>query len=314
MAPAGKRPRAIRIAPGTFASVIRAYQSSADYLALAASTRRIYGSVLRRAESPASLGALPVDIIRPSLVQAFLDGLAITPGRQKNARTAIKAVESWAVVRDLIPHAITTGTYTVPSAGGHEPWSDAQVELAERHARPDLARVVTLAVHTGQRGSDIVRMRWSDLEAQDGHPGINVTQQKTGLRLWVPFTRELAAALDTWERRPPFFLVLKPDGTPYSREHLSWHWNKERETNAALEPLRAAGLVLHGLRATAVVRARKRGASGLQIASMIGMSEPMVARYSRLADKTDLALAAVHLLDRGTARPEANPIIKRLKE
>jgi len=298
MRPAGKRRWAARINAGTFAAVIRAYQSGPDYAALAPSTRRVYGSALRLAESPNTLGAIPVDMIRPSLVQAFLDALAETPGRQKNAQTAIKAVEKWAVVRDLLPFPISTGTYTVRTEGGHEPWSDAQVELAERYARPDLAKVVTLAVHTGQRGSDIVKMRWSDIEVQDGHYGINVTQQKTGVRLWVPFTRELVAAIETWDRRPPFFLVLKRDGTPYTRELLSWHWNKERDTNPALAPLCEAGLVLHGLRATAVVRARKRGANVLQISSMIGMSEPMVARYSRLADKTDLALAAVHLLDR----------------
>jgi integrase len=276
---------------------------------LALSTRRIRSSILRLAESPNTLGPIPVDLIRPSLVQAFLDGLAATPGRQKNARTTLKAVEAWALVRDLLPFPITTGTYCVSSDGGHEPWSDAMVELAERHAREDLARVVTLAVHTGQRGSDIVRMRWSDVEEQDGHQGINVTQQKTGLRLWVPFTAELAEQLQTWERRPPFFLVLKPDGTPYTREHLSWHWNKERDTNPALEPLKGAGLVLHGLRATAVVRLRKRGATPLQIASMVGMSEPMVARYSRLADQRDLALAAVRLFDR-TGR-EQKPQTKR---
>jgi integrase len=155
---------------------------------------------------------------------------------------------------------------------------------------------VTLAVHTGQRGSDIVRMRWSDIEEQDGHQGINVIQQKTGRRLWVPFTAELVNALATWERRPPFFLILKPDGTTYTREHLSWHWNNERDTNPKLKPL--AGLVLHGLRATAVVRARRAHATVLEIASMFGMTEPTVARYSRLADQRDMALGAVHHLNR----------------
>lgn len=88
-------------------------------------------------------------------------------------------------------------------------------------------------------------------------------------------------APDTLER-PPFFLVLQPNGQPYDRNMLSWHWNRERDTNVLLQPLSASELVLHGLRSTAVVRARKRGATVLQISSMFGMSEPMVARYSRL--------------------------------
>jgi Phage integrase family len=117
------------------------------------------------------------------------------------------AVQKWALVRDVLPYPIMTGTYTVSMDGGHEPWSLEQV---------------TLAVHTGQRGSDIVRMRWSDIEEQDGRQNVNVIQQNTGSRLWVPFTAELTNALATWERRPPFFLILKPGGSPYTREHLSW--------------------------------------------------------------------------------------------
>jgi integrase len=293
------RPKAARISAGSFASVIRAYQSSPAYTdGLARSTQRLYNDVLRIAEREEALGGLSVTVIRPALVQAFLDGLSATPGRQKIARTALAAVQKWALVRDLLPYPIMTGTYTIPADGGHEPWSLEQVRIAEQHARTDLARTVTLAVHTGQRGSDIVRMRWSDLEEQDGRQGVNIIQKKTSRRLWVPFTAELTAAIATWERRPPFFLILKPNGMPYTREHLSWHWNDQRDTNPKLAPLREAGLVLHGLRATAVVRARRAGATVLEIASMFGMTEPTVARYSRLADQRDMALGAVVRLDR----------------
>ena len=185
---------------------------------------------------------------------------------------------------------------------GHEPWSDLCVSLAEQHARPDLARAVTLALNTGQRGSDTVRMSPTDIEEKlcptTGiyRRGINVTQQKTGRRLWVPFIYpEFETVLASWERRPgPFY--LRPDGKAYTRPALSTAWNRERDSNEALKPL--AGLVLHGLRATAVVRARKRGLSDLQISNVFGMSEPMVSRYSRLADQGDMAMAAVHFLDR----------------
>jgi len=277
------------------------------------STQKLWRDLLAIAEHPDALGAISIMAIRPALVQAFLDGLAGTPGRQKNARTALKAVEKYALVRDLLPYPIMTGTEVIGIDDGHEPWSDAMVALALQYARADLARVVMLGVHTGQRGSDIVRMRWSDLEDQDDNgerrQGINVVQQKTGIRLWIPFTRELTAAVAEWakERRPPFYLVLKPDGTPYNRNQLSVKWNDERDNNPALAPIKDAGLVLHGLRSTAVIRARKNGATVLQISSIFGMSEPMVARYSRLADQREMALAAVHRLD-GTRveQPPAN--------
>ena len=250
------RQRKGHIKRGSFAEVIRAYLASPKYDALAKSTRVSYGYLLGLAERPDTLGAYPVDVIRPALVQAFLDGLADRPAQQKNAQTALKAVEKWALVRDLLAHPITIGTEAPGGTGAYEPWTAEQVELAERCCRPHLARVITLASNTGQRGSDLVKMRWSDIEEYEGRPGINVTQKKTGLVIWIPFTQELIKAVAAWERRPTFIL-LKEDGLPFTRAQLSDQWLRERDTRPALAPLKEAGLVLHGLRATAVVRLRR---------------------------------------------------------
>jgi integrase len=277
--------------------------ASAHFQSKAKTTQDSWARVLRIAEEEGGLGGCSVQVIRPSLIQAFLDALAHKPGQQMNARTALKAVEKFAVVRDLMPIPFMTGTSCIGSDGGHEPWTFEQVALAEEHARADLSRVITLAVETGQRGSDIVRMAPTDIEEKEDpvsgvkRRGINVIQKKTGVRLWVPLTARLEQVIATWERRPGPF-VVKPDGKPYVRSLLSWHWNNERDHNEALAPIKTAGLVLHGLRATAVVRARKAGANPLQIASMIGMSVPMVTRYSRLADQGEMAMAVVHMLDR----------------
>jgi len=296
------RQRKGHIKGGSFAEVIRAYLSSPKFDSLALSTRTSYRYLLGLAERPETLGAYPVDVIRPALVQAFLDGLVDRPAQQKNAQTALKAVEKWAIVRDLLPYPITTGTEAPGGTGGYEPWTDEQVELAERCCRRHLARVVTLASNTGQRGSDLVKMRWSDIEEYDGRPGINVVQKKTGLVIWIPFTQELIKAVAAWERRPTFIL-LKEDGLPFTRAQLSDQWLRERDTRPALAPLRDAGLVLHGLRATAVVRLRRAGATTGQISGMVGMSENMVNRYCRFSVQRENALAAVHYLDART-KPE----------
>ena len=153
-----------RIVPGSFAFVIRQFIASAGFTSKADATRRSWGAVLRLAEEEGGLGGCSVQVIRPAIIQGFLDALADTPGKQQIAKTALKRVEAFALLRDLMPYPFMTGTQTVGSDGGHEPWSDNDVKLAEDHARPDLARVVTLAVHTGQRGSDLVRMRWTDIE------------------------------------------------------------------------------------------------------------------------------------------------------
>ena len=285
-----------KIEPGTFAEVIHSYLASPEFKALAENTQNGYRHYLRVAELRGALGDLSVSVIRPALVQRFLDGLSDRPGAQSVARGSIKAVEGWALVRDLLPYPITTGTKVIHSEGGHEPWTEEQVALAEAHAAPHVARIVTLASNTGQRGSDLVRMRWSDIEEIDGQQGINVTQRKTGVQLWIPFTQALVAAIATWERRPAP-LLLKENGEAYAnRKQLSETWMRERDSNPALLP--CAGLVLHGLRATAVVRLRRAGATTPQIIDMVGLSAQMVERYSRHASQKQSALAAVLHLDR----------------
>ena len=86
-----------------------------------------------------------------------------TPGQQQNFRAVLVTIDKWAAPREMLLRSITFGVKVVGHDGGHLPWTDPQVELAQQHARPDLARVITVAVNTGQRGSDIVRMRLSDI-------------------------------------------------------------------------------------------------------------------------------------------------------
>lgn len=286
------RPSKKHIKDGTFTVVIREYLRSPKFLSLAPGTRSGYKRHLDMIEGPDGLGGLSIYEIRPALVQAYLDGFSDFPGKQKNIFSVILAVQKWALPRDKLPHHITTGVETPDSEGGHKPWTEAQIALAEQYAREDLSRAVSLMAGTGQRGSDVVRMRWSDIEYEGGQGGINVTQQKTGRVLWVPITPELEAKMGAWERKPPFFLVLNPfSQQPYTRPILSWHWNHHRDTNDALVSL--AGMALHGLRAAKVVSLRKQGYTELQIENLVGMSSPMVKRYCRFADQRSLALAAV---------------------
>lgn len=290
------RKRAFRVTNGTFTHVVNQYLASPKFLSLAPNTQDSYRRMFRMAGSPDQLGALRVEAIRPSMVQAFLDTLAHHPATQKNARKAIKSLETWGIVRDKFPHHITTGTEAKGGEGSHTPWPEEMVTLAERCARPHLARVVTLASNTGQRGSDLVRMRWDHIEHVDGHPGINVTQQKTGLVLWVPFTQELINVMSSWDQQGDY-LAPKQDGEPFTRGQLSSQWLQERDLSKALAPLRDPPLVLHGLRGTAVVRLRRLGVSIPLICDMVGMSPQMVKRYSRKSEQRENALAAVRIMN-----------------
>ena len=125
------RQRRGHIKQGTFASVIRAYLMSPKFDALAHSTRSATATCSGWPRSgKRSAHTRLRSSVRP-LCRRFSTGSADRPAQQKNARAAIKAVEKWAIVRDLLPYPITMGTEAPGGTGGFEPWTDEQVELAE---------------------------------------------------------------------------------------------------------------------------------------------------------------------------------------
>lgn len=295
--------RSARVTEDCFAAVIRAYVNSPKFESYSDNSRRLWRRELEFMARPDCLGAVSVNEIRPKLVQDYFDALAGMAYKQAAALTALKQLEKWAVVRDILPRSITLGVEIEDADGGHIPWTDEQVALAEEHCRPELARAITLAANTGQRGSDLIRMGWSDIEMHNGLEGISLKQRKTGRDVWIPILSTLAAAMKTWERRPGPFLT-RTDGRPWTRSKLTFAWWYERDNNPALAPLRACGpdkdkpLVLHGLRGHACVRLLRAGATTRQVSDMVGMSEQMVGRYTRFSVQRDNASAAVINLER----------------
>jgi integrase len=140
--------------------------------------------------------------IRPALVQAYLDGMAGKPGKQAASLSAIKQVSAWAE-RPRLSDARHHQGLPVRGVGRRPyPLERRRRGAGEKHARPDIARVVTLGANTGQRGSDLIRMGWSDIEVYKGTRGSTSSRRKPAAQLWIPITAALAAHLDTWEKRP----------------------------------------------------------------------------------------------------------------
>lgn len=301
----------LRVSEDTFAALVRLFCSPANPKWMlpqpqgySPATKTLWGNELAFAADRDCLGALSLQEIEPYLVQAFFDGISDRPGKCKASLAAMKQLEKWAIVRRLLPRQITLGVEISRSDGGHIPWTEAQVKLAEERLPPHLARWITLAANTGQRGSDLCRMGWTDLETFKGVEGIRLTQQKTGRRVWVPINSSLAAAMRTWERRPGPFL-LRPDGQTWTRQIFYLRFVHARK----LDPVLAEALigefegerkrlVLHGLRGHACVQLRRGGLEIPLIADTIGMSAQMVERYCRFSMQQENAFAAVIKLER----------------
>ena len=243
----------------------------------------------------AAWGDLRADALRPSHVQALMDGLASKPGKANNVLDGLRAMCRWAMgPRELLSRDPTLGVAHFADGAGHKPWTPEQLRIADEKFTGMLRRAYVLARYTGQRISDVVRLGFTDID--DG--GFALRQKKTGVRPWCPIFPELEFEMATWEKRPGPFL-LQDSGKPFSTNQLWKAFDKARGDHPEL-----ADAVWHGLRANAVIHLRQSGHSIAQISDMIGMSPPMVERYCRHADRKAGGQAVLLALKQGKNRNE----------
>jgi integrase len=228
-------------------------------------------------------GSLPSASLLPHHVQAMMDRLAETPAKANNFLTAMRALSAYARPRQLLLQGVTEGVKAFATKGGHKPWTPEQLRAAHDRLTGVVRRGIMLYLYTGQRGSDIVRLGFADID--DG--GFSVRQRKTGREMWCPVLPELAAEIATWEKQPGPFL-LQASGKPFSRKLFWEHFDRARVDIPEL-----ADVTLHGLRCTAVIRLRRAGLSVGQIGDIAGMSLATIERYCRFADRKASGQAAL---------------------
>lgn len=265
------------VATDTIGALIDAYETAWPGLPrkLADSTKDHYRNNLRVVRE--AWGNLPAGSLRPSHVQALIEKIgAEKPGTANNVLDALRAMCRWACgPRELLSRDPTHGVAHFDQGEGHKPWTSEQLAFADANLTGMLRRAYVLGRYTGQRISDVVRLGWTDID--DG--GFRLRQKKTGAEPWCPIFPELEAEMATWEKRPGPFL-RQDSGKPFTTNLLWKLLDKAREKHPPLD-----GAVWHGLRANAVIRLRQSGRSAMEISDAIGMSVPMVERYSRYADR-----------------------------
>lgn len=250
-------------------------------------------------------GELPARDLRPKHVDALVRKIgAEKPGAANNFLDALKAMVKWANGPvELLSHDPTQGVYHFPKGQGHLPWTEEQLDFAEKAFTGALRRFYFLSRYTGQRISDIVRLNPNDLD----EGGFTLKQKKTGAQPWCPIFPELEAEMATWERRPGPYLLQeegKNAGKPFSTNQIWKVFDRERAKHPILE-----GAVPHGLRANAVIRLRQANYSAERIGDMVGMSVEMVEHYCRHEDKKASGQAVL----REFRERQKDTIVKRLE-
>lgn len=125
-------------------------------------------------------------------------------------------------------------------------YTDEDIKNILKFAQRPLKEKFLLGLFTGQRISDILRMKWSDI--QNGT--IHIKQQKTKKEVYVPITPELQKLLDSFKRTSEY-LIPRLDGKPYKGlNDAGW---MELKKQAGCTHLR-----FHDLRGTYISRMRER--------------------------------------------------------
>jgi integrase len=270
----------------TVGTVTVEYRESAEWDDLAAGTRRAYEVYLDMIGS--SYWDVSVDAIDLSHVLRMRDAHRDQPATANKVFAVWSILLSFAMRRGYIKHHPMVGARVKKlKEGSYARWSEEAVVFALKNLPEHLARAAMFGVYTGQRVSDCIGRRWSEIEDD----GFNMVQQKTGAELWVPLHSDLKAALKEWKTTARSVTILnKADGLPWaSRDSFKSAFSKAMSRHPELN-----GLVFHGLRKSAAARLAEAGCSEHEIMAITGhRTLAEVQRYTRQARQKIMAKSAM---------------------
>jgi integrase len=286
---------------GTMQSLIDMFRLSAEYRTqIGEKTRRSYNSYLRLIED--RFGTLPLEAVASPKARGkfkeWRDGFAATPRKADYAWTVLARVLSVAKDRGKIAvNVCERGGRLYESDRSEKIWTADNIRAFCAAASEELQFGLLLALWTGQRQGDLLKLSWTNYDGTH----IRLRQGKTGKRVVIPAGATLKAALDA--RRPADEgnvvsagpILVNSFGARWTGDGFRASWGKAF-TRAKLDDLH-----FHDLRGTAVTRLALAGCTVPEIAAITGHSmtdaqEILDTHY--MGGSLELAEAAVMKLDR----------------
>jgi integrase len=268
---------------GSFAALAAAFYRSPNYLALSPSSRAQYRRVLD--DFNEQHGHRLVRQMNRQHVITIMGSMAERPGAASTLLKRLRTLLRFALDLGWIQHNPAQG---VRSYRLHELHTWTEEEIAEFEAQWPVGSKQRLAfallLYTGQRGSDVRRMVWSDIAGDV----IRVAQQKTGEKLNIPLHPALQQILALAPRNHVAILSTQW-GRPFSLKGFG---------NYVADAIKKAGLPTrcksHGLRKAAARRIAEAGGTSKEIAAVTGHKTlAEVERYTRAADQERMARSAL---------------------
>lgn len=250
---------------GTLLSILQGFQASADWDDLAPRTKRDYVNLIKVIEQ--KFGDFPLSALSDrrtrGLFMEWRDERAKRSRRQADYGWQVLArILSWAYGRGLIiANPCEKGGRLYRGSRADKVWSGDDEAAFFASAPKHLHLPLVLALWTGQRQGDLLRLAWTQYDGKV----IRLQQSKTGARVAIPVGAPLKTMLDAiGGKAGP--ILLNSDGNPWTADGFRSSWRK------ACSAASIVGLTFNDLRGTAVTRLALAGCTEAEIATITGHS------------------------------------------
>ncbi|WP_342587589.1 site-specific integrase [Pararhizobium arenae] len=250
---------------GALLSILSAFQFSSDWDELAPRTQKDYVGLIKVIE--AKFGDFPLSALSDrrtrGIFMEWRDARAKASRRQADYGWQVLArILSWAHGRGLISaNPCEKGGRLYRGSRAENIWTDDDEARFIASAPRHLHLPLMLALWTGQRQGDLLKLAWTQYDGEV----IRLKQGKTGMRVVIPVGAPLKAMLDEANRRDGLFL-LNSDGEPWTADGFRSSFNKARKAAGVV------GVTFNDLRRTAVTRLAIAQCTEAEIATITGHS------------------------------------------
>lgn len=271
----------------------------------AESTKREWRRILKTVEK--RFGDLPLAALEdPRVSQDFLKWrmkVATESGTREadNRLSVISALLTWAKddAGEIAANHLAGFKRLHSASRADRIWLPEHVDAFMKVAPVEMQRAMILALHTGQRQGDLLRLTWTNYDGQR----VTLRQGKSGFQrqVEIPCTPALQRMLDGIERKAAVILTGSR-GMPWKKRNFAKRWE------AACTKAKIEDLHFHDLRGTAVTMLAEAGCTVPEIASITGHSLKSAAAILEkyLSRTRHLAEAAITRFQNAKATAFAN--------
>ena len=176
-------------------------------------------------------GHMPIDAVMPMHIREYMDIRGQVAQVRANREKALfshvfNKAREWGYTAAQNP---CQGVRGFKESGRSRYVTDAEFEKVKKHAHFTVVDAMDLALLTGQRPADVIKLRCSDIR----NGALCVTQNKTGARLEIEITGELAQVVARISERPRRvispFLIQDENGQPLTQLALRSRFDKARK-------------------------------------------------------------------------------------